>query len=383
MRLASSGGRRLSVAALDGRNYEFDREVITRKELAAAARDAMKALDLRPTLRLVLAELVGCWGEKLIGDRIMVWPSNEYLMQRTGLSERAVRYGIRGVVDLRLVTPKDSANGKRFAIKKNGEVHDAFGFDLTPVAARLKEWADLLEVKREEQDRIRRLFDQLTIHKRAVEEVLAALTGQSSEIYTQISDRLQALVARLPVRRKSASEQTLVELLDALSDLRTEAEQVYYDAACGGKPCPHIETSNDSIQDRTLSTARKGAGVGENPSPPWAAPELTLIREACPSLFDYPRPIETEADLVAAGRYLRGSLGAHESAWNEACEAIGPVRAAIVVAITLQLHTDDVANGANQIKNPGGYFRALMRLVAGGRMNLQTELLTMRRRKLM
>lgn len=106
-----------------------------------------------------------------------------------------------------------------------------------------------------------------------------------------------------------------------------------------------------------------------------------MVTEACPALADYPRPLRDEVDLVDAGRYLRGSLGASEDAWNEVSKDLGPVRAAIVVAITLQLHTDDVATGKNQIRNPGGYFRALGRLVAEGRMNLMTELMMMRRRR--
>ena len=118
MRPNSAGGRRLTTAALEGRERRLDdNRVVSRKELAAIGRDAMKGLLMRPSLRLVLGELIGCWGETMVQDRILVWPSNEYLVRRTGLSERAVRYGIRGLVDLGIMTPKDSANGKRFAAR--------------------------------------------------------------------------------------------------------------------------------------------------------------------------------------------------------------------------------------------------------------------------
>ncbi|MBQ0818748.1 replication protein C, partial [Microvirga sp. HBU67558] len=52
-----------------------------------------------------------------------------------------------------------------------------------------------------------------------------------------------------------------------------------------------------------------------------------LIFEACPTLSDYGQPVRDLADIVSAGRYLRASLGAHESAWAEAVEEIGTVRA--------------------------------------------------------
>ena len=59
MHIASTGGRRLRHAALAARQLALDPgRSISRKELSAAAREAEKALQLRPTLRLVLSELV-------------------------------------------------------------------------------------------------------------------------------------------------------------------------------------------------------------------------------------------------------------------------------------------------------------------------------------
>ena len=142
MHTASTGGRRLRHAALAARQLALDPgRSITRKELSAAAREAEKALQLRPTLRLVLSELVACWGEQA-WDRVLVWPSNDHLVSRTGLTERAIRFAMRGLIDLQLIVPKDSPNGKRYAIRDlAGEIVDAFGFDLTPLYARRGEWA--------------------------------------------------------------------------------------------------------------------------------------------------------------------------------------------------------------------------------------------------
>src|SRR3954451_2531360 len=127
MQLASSGGRRLRHAALAARKLALDTgRTVTRKELSAAAREAGKALGLRPAQRTVLSELVACWGEQE-WERLLVWPSNDYLMSRTGLSERAVRYAFRVLIDLRVILPKESPNGKRFAVKDlAGEIVNAF-----------------------------------------------------------------------------------------------------------------------------------------------------------------------------------------------------------------------------------------------------------------
>lgn len=386
MRLASSGGRRASAAALDAqKNYTVESErVISRKEFAAAARDAMKALQMTPAMRHVLAEMVGCWGEVRVGDKCLVWPSNEYLIERTGLSERSVRYGVRDLVKLKVITPRDSANGKRFAVKtKDGEIKDAYGFDLTPLYARRGEWAGKVMERQAEKDRVRRMYDDITICRRAAEEALTALKADFPGHWRpELAEEMAAVAARLPHRRVGVRMEVLSSVLDEVRALRAKAEEAFYNAACDGNDCRHIETTNDSIQDETLSKPPKEVEGGENPSTKLALPGLKLILEACPAIGEFsPHAIEGEADFVAAGRYIRGSLGAHESAWNEAVEILGPVRAAIVVAITLQLHVDDAASGKNHIKNPGGYFRALMRLVAAGRMNLQTELLTMSRKR--
>lgn len=387
MRLASSGGRRTSAAALDAqKNHSIDPDrVISRKEFAAAARDAMKALRMPSSMRQVIAELVGCWGEQRVGEKCLVWPSNEYLVERTGLSERTVRNGLSGLISHQLVIPKQSANGKRFAIKtKGGEVKDAFGFDLAPLYARRGEWAEKLAVIQAEKDRVRRMYDDITIGRRATEEALVALKAEfPAKWRPDLAAELDAITARLPNRRAGASNEVLDTALQEVTKLRATVEEFFYNTACGGNDGLHKETSKDSIQEPSLSVASEEVVGRENPStrPAFAPPGLKLILDACPAVGEYANAVETEADLVAAARYIRGALGAHESAWNEAVTVLGPIRAAIVVAITLQLHVDDVADKKNHIKNPGGYFRALMRLVAAGRMNIQTELLAMSRRR--
>lgn len=87
--------------------------------------------------------------------------------------------------------------------------------------------------------------------------------------------------------------------------------------------------------------------------------------------------------MVKAGAYLRSTIGAHRDAWSEAVEKLGGVRAAVLVAITLQIHDDDVAvRGVARIRNPGGYFRALVRKAAEGKYQMEVELMALRRRHL-
>lgn len=383
MQLASSGGRRLRHAALVARGLALESgRTVTRKELSAAAREAAKALELRNGPRSVLSELVACWGEQE-WERLLVWPSNDYLVTRTGMSERGIRKAFRVLIDQQLIVPKESPNGKRYAVKDlAGEIVDAFGFDLTPVYARRGEWAERLIEQKQAREARKRTFDDITIARRAAQEALGSLAQEYPDLdRSDLEDRLRGLLARTPLRSTKAMP---IDILDEWKSLRSACEEAYYKAGYAGTQCRHTNNNNGSPREscnkgfpKKAEAVRSTEQTSEHLSP-------ELILEACPALGDYGQPVRDLADIVSAGRYLRASLGAHESAWAEAVEDIGTVRAAIAVIYVLQLYEDDAAKngGESRIKNPGGYFRALTRMVKAGKIDLAVELLAMRRRRM-
>jgi len=381
MHIASSGGRRLRHAALAARKFALESgRTVTRKELSAAARDAEKALYLRPAQRLVLSELVACWGEQS-WDRLLVWPSNDYLISRTGLTERAIRRILRQLIELQLILPKDSPNGKRYAVRDlAGDIVDAFGFDLTPVYARRGDWIVALAEQKQLRELRKRAFDEITIARRAAEEALSALSHHFPDVdRAALETQLKELLNRTPARSTASPPPNLLEEWELL---RNAAEETFYKAGNAGLGVLHKETDNESSSE----TCNKGfprkaeAVLSKEQTPEHLSP--ALIVEACPTINDYGKPIRDVADIVSAGRYLRASLGAHESAWREAIEEIGALPAAITVLYVLQLYEDNLSSGQEQIKNPGGYFRALVRMVKSGKINLEVELLAMRRRRM-
>ncbi|WP_244470327.1 helix-turn-helix domain-containing protein [Microvirga vignae] len=148
---------------------------VTRKELSAAARNAEKALSLRPAQRLVLSELVACWAEQE-REKLLVWPSNDYLASRTGLNERSIRRILAQLTELKLIVAKDSPNGKRLAIRDlAGDIIDAYGFELTPVYARRGEWTAMLAELKVMREIRKRAYDEVTVARRAAEEAVSAL----------------------------------------------------------------------------------------------------------------------------------------------------------------------------------------------------------------
>lgn len=370
-----SGGRPLTRAALAGRGRALeDGRTISRKELAAAGRDAAKALRLRPGLRAILSALCAVWGEQS-WERLVVWPSNEHLCAMTGLSERALRYGLRDLVALELITPKDSANGKRYAMRApGGAIIDAFGLDLTPVVARMGEWTQAIMAASAQEARRRRAFEDLTRHRRAVAEALQALERHHPEVDVQdLVAACESLERDTPQRRTAAADPELV--LEAWGELRLMAEDRFYAAASAGNFSRHKEQDSGPPTDTWTKAP-------DNEPEPTEVLDPGLVAAACPVAAEVVANLRAAEDVIEAGRTLRASIGAHPTAWAEACESVGRLRAAILVLIVAQLHDDEARRGEIRIQNPGGYFRRLVRLCAEGRYKLDTELMAMRRRKM-
>ena len=205
MTTLNTGGRRRGAAAFANHQIEAERG-ISRKELATCARDAEKALNLRLSERLVLRELAGSFGEVPIEDRLLVWPSNEYLAARTGLSERAIRYALKSLAAQNLIVFKDSANGKRYARRDlAGTIVSAYGFDLMPLYARQGRMGRPACQSRSACVWLRtQAYDEITVCRRAVEELIDALATHYPQVdYTEIEEML---AARPPGGAKTRSD---------------------------------------------------------------------------------------------------------------------------------------------------------------------------------
>lgn len=67
----------------------------------------------------------------------VVFPSNAALSERTnGLDERTLRRCLSRLVSAGLIARRDSATRKRFPLRYDGVIRDAFGFDLAPMYQR-------------------------------------------------------------------------------------------------------------------------------------------------------------------------------------------------------------------------------------------------------
>jgi replication initiation protein RepC len=338
-----------------------------KKELFEAARLAGEVLNLTSKCRQILDHLVGVYGNQPIEGRILVWPSNEFLSQSTGIPDRTLRFCLRQLISLGVVCSKDSPNGKRFAQRAaNGQIIRAYGFDLSPLLNQVQE----LRARKQALDDLKRerslAFDELTIHRRAAQEALRAIAEHFPEQDIAELTKRAIELARVTPRRSTAG------LADPFRQewqaVREEAEALYY-TACGGNSCRHKD-NNKYAPDESCNN---GLGVMEGRERP--APGLNAgdLARSCPDAMEFVGPARNDREFVGNVERMRGGFGVSPSAWEEARGAVGPLLAAAVLVYVVQLQLTP-APGADPIKNVGGYYRAMIRLVREGKVNLTDEI---------
>lgn len=334
---------------------------------------AARVLRLSAGCRFVLEQLCGVYGGEPIEGRILVWPSNELICERTGIAERSVRYHLARLLEEGLIASKDSANGKRFAQRApNGQIIRAYGFDLSPLLNRLNEFRQRMQALKDQERERSLAFDELTIHRRATQEALRALAEQfPDEDTSELTARVLELVRQTP-RRSGAGSADAAR--DAWKRLRDEAEGRYY-SACGGNSCRHKD-SNKYAPDQSCNNGREEERARKRPATGLNAGDLA---RACPDAMEFIGPVRSDQEFVAGVGRLRGSFGVSPSAWEEARREIGPLLAAATLVYVVQMQMRPAA-GADPIKNLGGYFRAMVRLLREGKVDLTNEILRLRKR---
>ena len=147
-----TGFRRLtpSLLQVDRAAHAFDglpEGVTVPGQVLAALKAAAPRLGLAPRLVHAIDWLFKFtqpqdWGR---GGRPIVWPSSSMQQEALGLSASQVKATNRALIEAGLITMKDSPNGKRYGkrVHPKGPIVEAYGFDLSPLAARYAEFMRL------------------------------------------------------------------------------------------------------------------------------------------------------------------------------------------------------------------------------------------------
>ncbi|MBB4117010.1 replication initiation protein RepC [Rhizobium sp. BK226] len=394
------GRRPMSLALVRGQMAIENPRPNTRIEKWKVFRDVCEArerLGIQDRALAVLDALLTFYphGELDTSRGLVVFPSNVQLSIRAhGITESTLRRHLAALVEAGLILRRDSPNGKRYAHRnRDGEVEQAFGFDLAPLLARAGELAEIAQDVAAERIRFRRAKEALTICRRDVRKLLtAAVEEGASGNWGQVEALYVDILARLPrhperVQIESALDDMHLlrgEVLNIL-EMQLKPENMHGNAIHDDR---HIQNSKtESIHELEPSSRKEqGGSLGDEPQAksapieqekakqePIKAFPLGMVLRACPQIADYGPGgrIENWRELMKAAVVVRSMLGVSPSAYEEACNAMGSENAAVAVACILER--------SNFITSAGGYLRDLTRRAERGEFSLGPMLMALLR----
>lgn len=243
----------------------------------------------------------------------------------------------------------DSPNGKRYARKgRDGSIEAAYGFSLAPLLARSEELAQMAQQVAEDRQRLKIIKERISICRRDIRKLISAAVEEgASGDWGMVEAHYLAAVARLS-RAKSAQELagcleelTLLheEVLNLLEHQLNSQKTATNDAECR----QHIQNSNTESRNELEPSSRKEqeppvVQTNEPLREAIKAFPLGMVLRACPEIAMYGPggAISSWRELMSAAVVVRSMLGVSPSAYQEACEVMGPETAAVAIACMLE-----------------------------------------------
>jgi len=346
------------------------------------------------------------------GQRPIVWASNAYLTEQTGFSLSALKRHARRLAEIGVISFQDSPNGKRWGRRNaDGRIVEAYGFDLSPLSARVDEFEGLHAELQAERELCQRLKRQITVARRMIRaRIEAAISNALRGPWSQFTGLFEELLDRLP-RRQEASEQ-LVRLLTWFKELQERVEAAYLKATGTAKLVENTGNIDAQVMEKTQemnpreaiyephilntnqlnpvisnsSEKEETAGVVHNALPEeqvdrdlkdWVAEvrnkrmaiDLPTIMQACPEFASWARNmggfLKDWGDLHRVAGQLRPMIGISEHAWNVAQDQMGTQVATAAFALVFEKHS------AGEVASPGGYLRGMLEKDGAGELHLE------------
>jgi replication initiation protein RepC len=361
------------------------------------------------------------------GSRPVVWPSAAMQQSELCLGESQVKKLNRQLIELGLVSMKDSPNGKRYGRRgPKGQIIEAYGFDLSPLADRYAEFQAVAEEAREARARMQALRRRTTIARNGMRQIIETaneegLTGFNWTYWQEEAAKLGRGIAAIRdvsemewavVRLERFQAEARTALDSALSKRRDELSNSVNMHPRGPLNEPHITTTNQLIYPKdtviaheessfgqevgqtkrvgALANLKVGALAGDNKIKQPAKAErkertdngsvMKMTPDDLVRLAPRLRPYLAKGDpswpeIVDAADWLRHDLGVSKPLWGEACLAMGREQAAIALAIVSTKPPEHFRS------TPGGYFRGMVVKAKAGELHLSRTIWGMRDRK--
>ncbi|MCJ9721373.1 replication initiation protein RepC [Agrobacterium sp. SHOUNA12C] len=353
--------------------------------------EARPLLNISDRTLAVLNALLTFYPEKELSEDagLVVFPSNNQLTVRAhGITGTTLRRHLAALVEAGLILRKDSPNGKRFARKDGaGAVEDAYGFNLAPLLARSEELADLAQQIAVEKKHLRQAKEKLTICRRDVRKLIGTAIEEGVPGNWQAIERhYLSLVNTLP---RAPTAVDIAPIAEEMEMLRNEIINLLETKLISEKSVAndvqndrHIQNSNTESQIESeaspqTATAPEPDQSAEQISKPSQQPikayPLATVLRACPEITNYgpSGAIASWRELMTAAVVVRTMLGVTSSAYQDACDTMGPESTAVVMACLLEK--------AQHISSAGGYLRNLTSRARRGEFSLGPMLMAQMR----
>jgi replication initiation protein RepC len=352
--------------------------------------------------------------------RPIVWASNNYLMEQTGFSLAALKRHIRRLLELGVIWVKDSSNGKRYGQRDDsGYIIEAYGFDLSPLAARVEEFEVLHHQLLEERQFCKSLKTSLTVSRRVMRaKIEKALENGLRGPWRTLRAEYEDLIDILPSGRVGSSK--LLNILDVFKELQARVEKAFENAfdwpehadnetaqpessktenedvlllnnsnptginnephiLCTNQPNPVTSNINETKKkpqapDKTLAVVEDDSpeedinwGIGDKGGLKTDV-EISTVMQACPKfaemVHDMGGYLQNWNEFHRMAAQIRPMAAISEDAWNISQRVLGPHAAAAAIALIF----DKYSNG--EVSSPGGYLRGIVEKAKSGDLHL-------------
>lgn len=385
------GRRSMTLAMLQTQEQAgtVEDEIVHKWQVFENIKDGREALGVTDRSLTVLYALLTFHQEITLGGNVIVFPSNEKLTSRAhGISHTTLRRHLACLVAAGLVIRRDSPNGKRYARKgMDGEISEAYGFDLTPIVVRAQEFEELAEEARAEIRAYKLVREKITLCRRDILKLidLGEDEGVPGE-WEAYEAQYYSLIKRI---LRNSPRQDLEEIYGLLEELRQQISETLRNfvkehkmAGSESHDGCHIQYQITQSQESDSNGFQLSQGENvENISDSSGRQKcingysLSFILETCPDIVQFSRfGISRWSEFIETATLVRSMLGISPSAWEDANRAMGVTEAAVTVAAILQM--------GGSVRSPGGSLRSLSEKAREDKFSVGALLMALSRQSL-
>jgi len=363
--------------------------LVSRWKVLNAFKEAAPALEIKRSLVLLLDYLVSktCpvdWdGQSEINgkSRIMVWPSNSHLADVLGISERYLGTLLRRGRELGLFEMVYSADGKRFGQRgKDNRPLFAYGFDLSPLAARYQEFQKIVDDRKKVFQETKLLRNDIMTTRKEMRSLLRVARNngfkgdwdnieEKARRITVLRDKSEGLeqlrrVLFLLSEMKDSLKKMVIALLSAQPFEESKKNEDVFDTKCTTADdqmiLSHIDTRKHLyVKDVSLVVKNEETNVLQTQKP---LRNLVVtskhVIQIAPIFREFVQDKKSLLwdDVINAANNVRSILKISPSAWKDACTTLGTTEAVAAIAIIAARYEK------KEIYSPGGTLRRMIQL---------------------